>query len=137
MSEFSENRPNVLLILVDQLRYDAFSHMGNQVIETPNIDRLAAGGVVFTDATCSSPVCGPSRASLLTGCFAFDGKFVHQNREPDKPGPWLQELVTVDEALSDLGMHVEYYLLPFRRLVEFVKIDCPLAQKQFLCLQLW
>ena len=109
MSEFSENRPNVLLILVDQLRYDAFSHMGNQVIETPNIDRLAAGGVVFTDATCSSPVCGPSRASLLTGCFAFDGKFVHQNREPDKPGPWLQELVTVDEALSDLGMHVEYH----------------------------
>ncbi|MCZ6632000.1 MAG: hypothetical protein O7G87_01220 [bacterium] len=43
MSESSENKPNVLLILVDQLRYDVFSHRGNSVIETPHIDRLEAG----------------------------------------------------------------------------------------------
>ena len=103
------NRPNVLLILVDQLRYDVFSHMGDSVVETPNIDRLAEEGVVFTDATCSSPVCGPSRASLLSGCFAFDGVYVKANREPEQPAPWNREIQTVDEALTDLGMHVEYH----------------------------
>ena len=38
------SRPNVLLILVDQLRYDVFSHMGDQIVDTPNIDRLASEG---------------------------------------------------------------------------------------------
>ncbi len=101
--------PNVLVILTDQLRYDVFSHMGDKIVETPNIDQLAAGGVVMTDAICSSPLCGPSRASLLSGCFGFDGKYTFKNCEPGKPGPWKEEITTVDEALDQAGFHVEYH----------------------------
>jgi len=105
----SSSRPNVLTILVDQLRYDAFSHRGNAVIATPNLDRLAAAGTVFTDAVCSSPVCGPSRASLLSGCYAFDGTYAFGNREPEAPAPWRREITTVDEALAGANYHVEYH----------------------------
>ena len=105
----SDQRPNVLVVLVDQLRYDVFSHMGDSVVETPHIDRLASEGVVFTDAICSSPVCGPSRASLLSGCYSYDGCYVQANREPTQKSPWNVPIKTVDEALTDSGMHVEYH----------------------------
>lgn len=100
--------PNVLTILVDQLRYDACSHRGNTIVATPHIDRLASEGVVFTDATCSSPLCGPSRAALLSGCFAVDGAYRFANCEPDEAGPWNQSITTVDEALEAGGYTVAY-----------------------------
>ena len=67
------SRPNVLVVLCDQLRFDVFGHRGNRIVATPNIDRLAAQGVAFSQATCSSPLCGPSRAALLTGTFGGTG----------------------------------------------------------------
>ncbi|TFH36970.1 MAG: DUF229 domain-containing protein [Bacteroidia bacterium] len=59
-------RPNILFIAVDDLRPELGCY-GNQDIVTPNIDRLAGAGVVFSNAFCQSAVCNPSRASLLTG----------------------------------------------------------------------
>ena len=103
-----DQSPNILVILVDQLRFDAFSHRGNSVVQTPNIDRLAAEGVAMTEATCSSPLCGPSRAALLTGCYS-EGCYSHVNCEPDVKGPWLGEVTTVDEMLAEAGYHVEYH----------------------------
>jgi arylsulfatase A-like enzyme len=99
----------VLLILVDQLRHDVFSHRGHPVVRTPNVDRLASEGVLFSEATCSSPACGPARAALLSGCFGFDGKYAFENREPDEPGVWRADLTTLDEALDAAGYHVEYH----------------------------
>ena len=62
-----EDRPlNVLFFLVDDLRPDLGSY-GNRQVVTPNIDRLAKAGVVFTRAYCQQAVSNPSRASLLTG----------------------------------------------------------------------
>ena len=102
-------RPNVLVILFDQLRYDAFSHRDNAVVKTPNIDRLAKEGIVFKQATCSSPVCGASRASLLSGSYAHDGKYITRNREIDQPTPFVfKGLKTIDELLDQDGYHVEY-----------------------------
>ena len=62
----AQNRPNILFIPVDDLRPEAGA-FGNRFIKTPNIDRLAREGVVFTRAYCQQAVCNPSRASLLTG----------------------------------------------------------------------
>ena len=60
---------NVVLIFCDDLGYGDLGCYGSTVNRTPNIDRLAAEGRRFTDFYSSSPVCTPSRASLMTGCY--------------------------------------------------------------------
>ncbi len=61
------NRPNVVWFLVDDLGWADLSCYGSSFYETPNVDHLAASGVRFTQAYTPSPVCSPTRASLLTG----------------------------------------------------------------------
>ncbi len=63
-------RPNVLFIMTDDQHYKAMSCAGNQVLRTPNMDRLAAEGMRFLNAFVTTSLCGPSRASILTGQFA-------------------------------------------------------------------
>lgn len=60
-------RPNIVVVLADDLAVWALGCYGNQEIRTPNLDDLAHDGVRFTNFFCTSPVCSPSRASLLTG----------------------------------------------------------------------
>jgi N-acetylglucosamine-6-sulfatase len=62
-------RPNVVVIVVDDLRWDEFGAAGHPFVQTPNIDRLAAEGVWFSNAFHAVPLCSPNRASLLTGQF--------------------------------------------------------------------
>jgi N-acetylglucosamine-6-sulfatase len=62
-----DQRPNTLVVLVDDLRWDALSVMGHPFIKTPNIDRIAREGVRFDHAYVTTPLCSPSRASFLTG----------------------------------------------------------------------
>ena len=64
-----KSRPNVLLIMSDDLTATALSCYGNTISKTPNIDRLAAKGVRFTRAFCNGTYCGPSRASMLSGYY--------------------------------------------------------------------
>lgn len=66
LSGYAQQRPNILFIPVDDLRPETGSY-GNPVIKTPNIDRLARSGVMFSRAYCQQAVCNPSRASLMTG----------------------------------------------------------------------
>jgi arylsulfatase A-like enzyme len=61
--------PNVLLVTADQHRWDWLSAEGHPVVETPNLDRLAAMGMRLNRAFCQSPACMPSRASFLTGRY--------------------------------------------------------------------
>ena len=63
-------RPNVLFILCDDLRPDALGCYGSKHVKTPHIDRLAAGGVRFQNGFCTTSLCSPSRASILTGLYA-------------------------------------------------------------------
>src|ERR1700677_4208742 len=61
------NRPNVLILMADQLTARALPAYGNRVAKTPHIDALAESGVVFDSFYCNSPLCAPSRFSFLSG----------------------------------------------------------------------
>ena len=69
MNEARDPRPNILLVVTDQQRFDTLGCYGNPHVDTPNLDKFAAGGVLFERAYCQSPVCTPSRASFLTGRY--------------------------------------------------------------------
>ena len=62
-----QQKPNILFILADDLGYNDLSCMGSTYYETPNIDKIARKGMVFTNGYAACQVCSPSRASLMTG----------------------------------------------------------------------
>lgn len=70
----TNSKPNIIVVLIDDLGFNQISSYGggmaNGKFKTPNIDKLASDGVLCTNGYSSSPVCSPSRASLLTGRFA-------------------------------------------------------------------
>ncbi len=65
-----KKRPNILFLMPDQLRAQSLGCMGNTDVRTPNIDRLAAEGLLFEQTFANTPVCCPARANLLTGKYA-------------------------------------------------------------------
>ena len=73
----AESRPNVLFLICDDLNCDLACY-GHPQVKTPNLDRLAARGVRFENAHCQYPLCGPSRASFMTGLYA-DQTLVRRN----------------------------------------------------------
>src|SRR5690606_17033290 len=64
-------RPNIIFIMADDHAYQAISAYGSGLNETPNIDRIAQEGAIFTRATVTNSICAPSRAVLLTGKHSF------------------------------------------------------------------
>mgnify|MGYP001445033365 CR=1 FL=1 len=112
----SAESPNLIYIISDQLRFDVLSCMGNKIISTPNMDRLAAEGVLFTRAYAQSPVSVPSRACMLTGnslCntgiwgndYAYETgtNSLLTGKEP------IYKTKTYDEVLAANGYTCEYY----------------------------
>lgn len=63
-------KPNFLVILIDDLRFDEFGAGGHPYMKTPNVDRLAAEGALFERAFHTTPICSPNRASIMTGQYA-------------------------------------------------------------------
>jgi arylsulfatase A-like enzyme len=64
-----EEKPNVLFILADDLGWADLAYTGSILYETPNVDRLATEGMIFTEAYAACPVCSPSRAAILSGKY--------------------------------------------------------------------
>ena len=91
-------KPNILWICTDQQRYDTIGALGNDFVETPNIDGLVADGVTYTHAYCQSPICTPSRASFLTGMYPST---VHLTRNGNSVFPDGKTLVP--RYLADAG----------------------------------
>ncbi len=89
---------NILFIMFDQLRFDYLSCSGHPSLETPNIDRLAAKGVRFTNAYVQSPVCGASRMSFYTG------RYVHSHGAAWNGFPLKVGEMTLGDHLRPLGM---------------------------------
>lgn len=105
------DRPNVLWIQTDELRADALGCYGNDrwpAGHTPNLDALAARGVRFDQAYCNSPVCVPSRTSVLSGRYPHElgvwhNDGVYPNRPPDTNTAVSAGHPTFPEALADSG----------------------------------
>ena len=69
-SALTAAKPNVLFILTDDQRADALGLGGSRHLKTPNMDRLGREGVHFANAFCTTSLCSPSRASILSGLYA-------------------------------------------------------------------
>ncbi len=86
-------RPNLLLILCDQLNLDGLSALGNPHVQTPHLDRLAARGTLFLESHSTNPVCSPARSSLMTGRMPVETGVVQNDLRirADLPnlGEWL------------------------------------------------
>jgi arylsulfatase A-like enzyme len=63
------DRPNIIFILTDDQRFDALGYVGNKLISTPEMDKLAQSGTYFENAMVTTPICAASRASILTGLY--------------------------------------------------------------------
>lgn len=108
--------PNVLVILCDQLNASATSLYGGPV-STPHLERLARTGVVFHQATCPTPFCSPSRASIVTGLYPHTHGVVHNLMRKDYPtegGPETEEGITrqdqtLDSLLNAAGYATHHY----------------------------
>ena len=96
VSEAAE-RPNILLILPDQMRASAMGCDGNPDVKTPHIDRLAAEGIRFKRTYANVPVCCPARAILMTGTYP------HVNGMVANDLRLREEHVTIAELLRDAG----------------------------------
>jgi arylsulfatase A-like enzyme len=100
----TDPRPNILFILLDDLRWDALSCTGHPFVKTPNIDRIAKEGATFRNAFVTTPLCFPSRASYLTGQYAHKhGIKLGEDRRPLSHG-----LVTFPRLLHDSGYETAF-----------------------------
>ncbi|MFC1735187.1 sulfatase [Candidatus Hydrogenedentota bacterium] len=90
-------RPNILYIITDQQRADAMSCAGNPVVKTPNMDRLARAGAMFTNAFVCTGQCVPSRQATITG------RYPHANRVQWNSAPLADDELTVAEIMNEQG----------------------------------
>ena len=98
------DRPNVLFVLCDDLRPDALGCYGSKHVKTPHIDALAARGVQFRNAFCTTSLCSPSRASILTGLYAHrHGVRDNFTELPDHLPHWPGRLQDDGYATAYLG----------------------------------
>jgi len=100
-AQVAANRPNILVILADDLGYGDVGFNGCPDIPTPNIDSIASNGALCTDGYATHPFCSPSRAGLITG--RYQQRFGHENQ----PVAWTN---TTDNGL--LGLPSQEILLP-------------------------
>jgi arylsulfatase A-like enzyme len=95
--ENKQDRPNIIFIMSDDHAYQAISAYDNKLIETPNIDRIAKMGMLFTQASVTNSICAPSRATILTG------KHSHLNGKIDNHFPFDTTNVTFPQLLQQAG----------------------------------
>ncbi len=94
-------KPNVIVIMADDLGYNDLGFQGSKHIKTPHLDRLANGGTVFTDAHTSASVCSPSRAGFVTG--RYQQRFGHEANVPPRDKGMDTNTYTIGQALQSLG----------------------------------
>ncbi|MEN9555974.1 MAG: hypothetical protein RLZZ232_2260 [Planctomycetota bacterium] len=114
--------PNVILILMDDMGWRDVGFMGNEFVETPNLDRLASEGLVFRNAYASAPNCAPTRACLMSGQYTprhgiytvvdprqLPGSPSHKLMAADSRSELDTSVVTVAEALKSGGYSTAFF----------------------------
>ncbi len=102
-----DKRPNIVVVLTDQQRLDTIAAMGNRLgVATPAMDALVREGVTFTNAFCASPVCGPSRATIMTGLYPSQTG-VHANLGPCQP--LSSSKTTIANRMQEIGYETAYH----------------------------
>lgn len=96
------NRPNILVILSDEQRWDTLGRYGQYLPVTPNLDRLAAAGVRFANAFTCQPLCGPARSCIQTGRYASETGCTTNNIALPRGVP------TIADHLSTTGYETAY-----------------------------
>jgi len=91
------SRPNIIFIMADDHAYQAISAYSDHLTQTPNIDRIAENGMLFTNASVSNSICAPSRAAILTG------KHNHINGKVDNHMPFDTTQVTFPQIFQEAG----------------------------------
>ena len=104
LGALAAERPNVVVIVVDDMRFDDFAAGGHAFVSTPNIDRLAGEGVMFNKAFTTSPLCSPARASLLTGQYAHNHGIVDNTDRAAQS----HELSTFPRAMQASGYETAF-----------------------------
>ena len=92
-----DGKPNVLLIMADQLTPLLMGAYGHPVVKTPNLDKLVASGVRFDAAYSPCPLCAPARAALMTGTF------ISRNEVWDNAAPLASDVPTIAHYLTNAG----------------------------------
>ena len=93
----THKRPNIIFIMSDDHAYQAISAYDNRLLSTPNIDRIAKSGILFTNASVTNSICAPSRATILTG------KHSHLNGKVDNHFPFDTANTTFPQILQSNG----------------------------------
>jgi N-acetylglucosamine-6-sulfatase len=97
-------QPNIVFILMDDLRFDELACVGHPFVKTPNIDRLAKEGALFKNAFATTPLCSPSRSCFLTGLYAHaTGIIDNVDRSPQS-----HALITWPRLLHDAGYQTAF-----------------------------
>jgi len=101
-------KPNVVLIVADDLGWSDLSYMGSTYYETPNIDKLSKSGMTFYNGYASSANCAPSRASMLTGKYhPFHG--IYSVKNSDRGNKKTRKIIPIKTKTK---LELEYFILP-------------------------
>jgi arylsulfatase A-like enzyme len=95
---------NIVFVLIDDLRWDDLGCAGNDFVQTPNIDRIAGEGVQFQNAFATTPLCSPSRGSILTGQFAHLHGIIDNTERSEQS----HRLKTFPQVLQRIGYETAY-----------------------------
>lgn len=103
-TNFAASKPNVIFIMADDLGYGDLGVLGQTRFQTPNIDALAARGMLLTQNYSGAPVCAPARAALMTGKHTGH-TYIRGNSEvqPEGQGPMPADTRTVAHLFKDAG----------------------------------
>jgi arylsulfatase A-like enzyme len=99
----ASSRPNIIVILADDLGYGDTSVYGSKIIRTPNIDALAASGIRFTAGYVTNPVCAPSRAALMTGRYQQRFGYEFNPNGRDRTGGMSLNEITLAQIVKSAG----------------------------------